>query len=80
MGKTKAQFDLKLDRVVSDSKKSVFKYVNGKRRLKENVGHIIVKGCNLTYRDEEEAEAFSALSASVFNKVLTEVGLSSPLS
>lgn len=79
-GKAKAQFDLKLARLVSDNKKSVFKYVNGKRRPKESVGLILIKGCNLPNRDEEEVEAFSALSASVFNKMLMDLGLPSPLS
>lgn len=41
-GKARAQIDLKLARVVSDNK-SVFKYVSGKRRPKENVGQILVK-------------------------------------
>lgn len=44
IGKAKAQFDLKLTRVVSDNKKSVLKYGNGKRRPKENVGQILAKG------------------------------------
>lgn len=78
-GKAKAQFDLKLVRVVSDNKKSVFKYVSGKRRPKENVMQILVRGCNLTNRDEEKAEAFNAFCASVFNKMLIDLGLSSPL-
>lgn len=75
-GKARAQIDLKLARVVSDNKKSAFKYVNGKRRPKENVGQILVKGCNLTNRNEEKEKAFSF---SVFNKMLIDFGLSSPL-
>ena len=43
------------------------KYVNSKRRSKENIGLILVEDGHLTNRDEEKAEAFNAFFASVFS-------------
>ncbi|GAB0179848.1 mitochondrial enolase superfamily member 1 [Grus japonensis] len=65
--KAKAQFELKMSSVVSDNKKGFFKYVNSKRRSKENIGPILVEDGHLTNRNEEKVEAFSAIFASVFN-------------
>ncbi|GAB0179901.1 hypothetical protein GRJ2_000455400 [Grus japonensis] len=61
------QLDLKLASVASDNKKGFFKYVNSKRRSKENIGPILVEVGHLTNRDEEKVEAFNAIFASVFN-------------
>jgi len=47
---------------VSDNKKCFLKYINNKRRSKENIVLIFVV-------DEEKAETFSALFASVFNNI-----------
>ncbi|KAK4823990.1 hypothetical protein QYF61_009115 [Mycteria americana] len=63
----KAQLQLKLASVVSDNKKGFFKYVNSKRRSKENIGPILVEDGHLTNRDEEKAGTFNAFFASVFN-------------
>ena len=52
---TKLQF--KLASVVSDNK-GFLKYVNSKRRSKENIGLILVEDGHLTNRDEEKTEAF----------------------
>ncbi|KAK4810867.1 hypothetical protein QYF61_008839 [Mycteria americana] len=65
--KAKAQLELKLASAASDNKKGFFKYVNSKRRSKENIGPILVKDGHLTNRDEEKAEAFDAFFASGFN-------------
>ncbi|KAK4831434.1 hypothetical protein QYF61_017565 [Mycteria americana] len=65
----KAQLDLKLASVVSDNKKGFFKYINSKRRAKENIGLILVEDGNLTNRDEEKPEAFNAFFASVFSNI-----------
>ncbi|KAK4818300.1 LOW QUALITY PROTEIN: hypothetical protein QYF61_010762 [Mycteria americana] len=65
--KAKAPLELKLASVVSDHKKGFFRYVNSKRRSKENIGLILVEDGRLTNRDEEKAEAFNASFASVFN-------------
>ena len=59
--KAKAQLELKLASVVSDSKKVFFKYIHSKRRSKENIGSILVEDGNLTNRHEEKAEAFNAV-------------------
>ena len=52
---------------MSDTKKGFFKYINSKRRSKENIGQILDEDGHLTNRDEEKAEAFNAFFASVFN-------------
>jgi len=65
--KANAQSELKLVRAVSDNKKGIFKYVNSKRRAKENIGPILVEDGLLTNRDEEKVEAFNVVFASVFN-------------
>ncbi|GAB0209165.1 mitochondrial enolase superfamily member 1 [Grus japonensis] len=66
--KAKARLELKLASVVSDNKKGFFKYVNSKRRSKENIGLILVEDGHLTNRDEEKAETFNDFFfASVFN-------------
>lgn len=44
-----------------------FKYVNSKRRSKEKTGPVLVEDGHLTNRDEEKAEAFNVILASVFN-------------
>ncbi|KAK4810929.1 hypothetical protein QYF61_013337 [Mycteria americana] len=54
-------------RDVIHNKKGFFKYVNSKRRSKENIAPILVEDGHLTNRDEEKAEAFNAFSPSVFN-------------
>ncbi|KAK4827625.1 hypothetical protein QYF61_019835 [Mycteria americana] len=50
-----------------DNKKGFLKYVNSKRRSKENIGPILVEDGHLINRDEEKPEAFNAFFASVFN-------------
>ncbi|GAB0195083.1 mitochondrial enolase superfamily member 1 [Grus japonensis] len=65
--KVKSQLELKLASVVSDNKKGFFKYINSKRRSKENIEPILVEDGHLTNRDEEKAEAFNAYFGSVFN-------------
>lgn len=57
---------MKLASVVSD-KKGFLKYVNSKRRPKENIRPIFVEDGHLRNKAEEEEEAFSASFASVFN-------------
>jgi len=46
--------------MVSDNKKGFFKYVNSKRRSKENNGLILDEDDYLTCRDEEKVETFNA--------------------
>ncbi|KAK4810539.1 hypothetical protein QYF61_004502 [Mycteria americana] len=68
--KAKAQLELNLISAVSENKKGFFKYVNSKRRSKENIGPILVEDGHLTNRDEEKAEAFNAFFASGFNNTV----------
>ena len=49
------------------TRRAFFKYVNSKRRSKENIGPILVEDGHLTNRDEEKMETFNAFFASVFN-------------
>ncbi|KAK4822413.1 hypothetical protein QYF61_015160 [Mycteria americana] len=67
--KAKAELELKLASVVSDNKKGFFKYVNSKRRSKENIGQILVEDGDLTNRNEEKVEAFNVVFASIFNNI-----------
>ncbi|KAK4810508.1 hypothetical protein QYF61_004288, partial [Mycteria americana] len=45
---------------VRQQERIFFKYVNSKRRSKENIGPILVEDGHLNNRDEEKAEAFNA--------------------
>ncbi|GAB0202528.1 mitochondrial enolase superfamily member 1 [Grus japonensis] len=71
----KAQLELKLASTVGDNKKGFFKYVNNKRRTRENIGLLLNKNGHLTNRDIDKAETFNAFFASVFN---TDDGLWDP--
>ncbi|KAK4816228.1 hypothetical protein QYF61_013636 [Mycteria americana] len=68
--KAKAQLESKLASVVSD-KEGFFKYVDSKRRSKENIG-LILDGY-LANRDVEKAEAFSAFFASTLGCLILRV-------
>ncbi|GAB0208000.1 mitochondrial enolase superfamily member 1 [Grus japonensis] len=63
----KAQLELKLASTVGDNKKGVFKYVNNKRRTRDNIGSLLDENGHLTNRDIDKAEMFNAAFASVFN-------------
>ncbi|GAB0204308.1 mitochondrial enolase superfamily member 1 [Grus japonensis] len=71
----KAQLELKLASTVGDNKKGFFKYVNNKRRTRENIGSLLNENGHLTNRDIDKAETFNAAFASVFN---TDDGLWDP--
>ncbi|GAB0180024.1 hypothetical protein GRJ2_000467700 [Grus japonensis] len=71
----KAQLELKLASTVGDNKKGFFKYVNNKRRTRENIGLLLNKNGHLTNRDIDKAETFNAAFTSVFN---TDDGLWDP--
>lgn len=59
--------EFKLARVVSDNKKSFFKYVNSKKRYRENIGLVLIEDGHLTDRNRKAAESVKAFFASVFN-------------
>ena len=63
----KAQLELKLAMSVGDNKIVFFRYVNRKRRTKENIGPLLDGEGLLTDNDIGKAETLNAFFASVFN-------------
>jgi len=58
--------ELKLASAVSD-KEGFYKYINSKRRSKENIGAIFAEDGHLTDRDEDKQKLSMLFFASVFN-------------
>jgi len=65
--KAKAQLELRLATVVRDNKKFFYKYINNKKRAKENLHPLLDERENISNKDEEKAEVFNAFFASVFS-------------
>ena len=63
----KAQLEFKLASTVKDNKKGFFKYVNSKRRIRDNIGPLLDEVGHLTNRDIDKAETLNAFFASIFN-------------
>ncbi|KAM9262915.1 protein shortage in chiasmata 1 ortholog [Morus bassanus] len=57
----------KLTSTAKDNKKDFLKYVNSKRRIRENIGPLLDEVGHLKNRDIDKAEMFNAFFASVFN-------------
>ncbi|CAM4628179.1 unnamed protein product [Lepidochelys olivacea] len=71
--KAKSHLELQLARDVKSNKKSFFRYVSKKKKVKESVGPLLNEGGNLVTKDVEKANVFSAFFASVFtNKVSSQ--------
>ena len=66
--RAKAQLELNLATIVRDNKKYFYKYVNNKKKAKENICPLMDTEGNVATEDEEKAEVINAFFASVFNK------------
>ncbi|GAB0203785.1 hypothetical protein GRJ2_002844100 [Grus japonensis] len=65
--RAKVQLELNLATAVKYSKKCFYKYINNKRRAKENLHPLLDVGGNTVTKDEEKAEVLNATFASVFS-------------
>ncbi|GAB0182959.1 mitochondrial enolase superfamily member 1 [Grus japonensis] len=64
--KAKALIEISLARDVKDNKKSFYRYVSDKRKIRENVGPLWNETGDLVTQDMEKAEALNDFFASVF--------------
>ena len=69
--KAKVQLELKLATAVNKNKKSFYKYINGKRRTKENFRPLLDAVGNVTTENKEEAEVINAFFTSAFNRQIS---------
>ena len=69
--KAKARLELRLATVVKGNEKSFYKYINGKRRSKENFHALLDALGNVTTEDKEKAEVLSAFFTSAFNSQIS---------
>jgi len=65
--KAKAQHELRLATAVKENKKSFYKYINSKRRTKENFHPLLDASGNVTTEDKEEGEVLNTFFTSAFN-------------
>ncbi|GAB0204697.1 mitochondrial enolase superfamily member 1 [Grus japonensis] len=64
--KAKALIEISLARDIKDNKKSFYRYVSDKRRMRENVGPLQNETGDLVTQDMEKAEVLNDFFASVF--------------
>lgn len=64
----KAQLEFNLTSPVKDNKKCFYKYINGKRRVKETLHSLLDVGGNRVTKGEEKAEVLKTFFASILNK------------
>ena len=77
--KAKAQLELNLAAGVKGNKKLFYKYINSKRRTRENLRSLLDEAGNVTTGDKEKADVLNAFFTSVF-KSQTSYPQVSPLS
>ena len=77
--KAKAQLELNLAAGVKGNKKLFYKYINSKRRTRENLHSLLDEAGNVTTEDKEKADILNAFFTSVF-KSQTSYRQVSPLS
>ena len=78
-GKAKAQLELNLAAGVKRNKNLFYRYMNSKRRTKENLHSLPDEAGNVTTEDKEKADVLNAFFTSVF-KSQTSYPQVSPLS
>ena len=66
-GKAKAQLELNLATKVKENNKYFYKYINSKRRARENLHPLLDAEGNLVTKDQDKAEVLNAFVASVIN-------------
>ena len=64
--KAKAQLELNLTAGVKGNKKLFYKYINSKRRTRENLPSLLDEAGNVTTEDKDKAEVPNAFFTSVF--------------
>ena len=65
--KAKAQLELSSDSKVKDNKEYFYKYINSKRRARENLHPLLDAEGSLVTKNQDKAEVLNAFFASVFN-------------